>query len=81
MIVTGKDDEEHLANLEDVLRRLQHHGLRANKEQCEFLKDKIIYCGHDIHSNGLHKTVEKVEAALKAHRPNDVAEVRSFLGL
>ncbi|PFX20902.1 Retrovirus-related Pol polyprotein from transposon 17.6 [Stylophora pistillata] len=34
MIITGKSDEEHLANLEEVLRRLQFHGLRANKAKC-----------------------------------------------
>ena len=31
MIITGKDDAEHLDNLEKVLRWLQLHGLRANK--------------------------------------------------
>ena len=78
---TGKDDAEHLANLEEVLRRLQLHGLRANKAKCEFFKEKITYCGHDIDKDGLHKSAEKVEAVLNAPRPNDVVEVRSFLGL
>ena len=81
MIITGKNDEEHLANLEEVLRRLQLHGLRANKAKCEFFKEKITYCGHDIDKDGLHKSAAKVEAVLKAPRSNDVAEVRSFLGL
>ena len=81
MIITGKDDAEHLANLEEVLRRLQLHGLGAKKAKCEFFKEKIIYCGHDIDKDGLHKSAEKVKAVLNAPRPNDVAEVRSFLGL
>ena len=81
MIITGRDDEEHLANLEEVQQRLQHHGLRANKTKCEFFKEKITYCGYDIDINGLHKSAKKVEAVLKAPRPNDVPEVRSFLGL
>ena len=38
-------------------------------------------CGHDIDKDGLHKSTEKVEAVLNAPRPNDVVEVRSFLGL
>jgi len=80
LIITGRDDKEHRANLEEVLRRLQHHGLRANKAKFEFFKE-ITYCGHDIDSNDLHKSAEKVEAVLKAPRPNDVAEVRSSLGL
>ena len=55
MIITGENDEEHLANFEEVLRRLQFHGLRANKAKCEFFKEKITYCGHDIDKDGLHK--------------------------
>ena len=81
MIITGKNDDEHLANLEEVLRRLQAHGLRANKTKCEFFKEKITFCGHDIDSHGLHKSPEKVEAVLKAPRPCNVAELRSFLVL
>ena len=38
-IITGRDDEEQRANLEEVLRRLQHHGLRANEVQ----KSKSIH--------------------------------------
>ena len=33
MIITGKDDKEHLENLEEVLKRLQADGLRANREK------------------------------------------------
>ena len=33
MIITGKDDKEHLENLEEVLKRLQANGLRANREK------------------------------------------------
>ena len=32
MIITGKDDKEHLENLEEVLKRLQASGLRTNRE-------------------------------------------------
>ena len=81
MIITGKNDEEHLANPGEVLRRLQVHGLRGNKTNCAFFREKITFCGHDIDSHGLHKSPEKVEAVLKALRPCNVAEVRSFLGL
>ena len=80
MIVTGESNAEHLANLEEVLQRLQHHGLRANKSKCEFFKERITFCGHDIDSEGLHKTTDKTAAVVNAPRPQSVAEVRSFLG-
>ena len=54
MIITGKDDAEHLANLEEVLRRLQLHGLRANKAKCEFFKRPIAFA-----SRTLTKTEQK----------------------
>ena len=81
MIVTGKSDAEHLANLEGVLRRLHHQGLRANKSKCEFFKENITFCGHHIDSEDLHKTTDKTAAMVNTPRPQSVAEVRSFLGL
>ena len=80
MIITGKDDQEHLDHLEEVLKRLKEHGLRANREKCEFFQ-KITYCGHVVDEDGLHKTQEKVEAVINAPRPENVQQVRSFLGL
>lgn len=81
MIVTGKTDEEHLENLESVLKRLQDAGLKANKEKCEFFKDRVQFCGHEIDKEGLHKTQEKIEAVVSAPRPENVSQLRSFLGL
>ena len=72
MIITGKDDKEHLDNLEKVLKRLQANGLRANHEKCEFLEIEITYCGREVDRYGLHKTQELV--------PQD-QQLRSFLGL
>jgi hypothetical protein len=42
MIITGKSDDEHLHNLENVLQRLQYTGLRANIEKCSCLPDSVV---------------------------------------
>ncbi|XP_060077413.1 uncharacterized protein K02A2.6-like [Ylistrum balloti] len=81
MIVTGTTDEDHLANLETVLERLDRFGLRVNKVKCEFFKDSIEFCGHTIDKDGLHKMPSKVEAVVNAPRPENVNQLRSFLGL
>ena len=81
MIISGKTDEEHIENLEEVLKRLQDTGLRANQEKCEFFKERVVFCGHVITSEGLHKTQEKVNAVVDAPRPENVSQLRSFLGL
>ena len=81
MLISGKTDEEHLENLESVLKRLQDAGLKANKEKCVFFKDRVQFCGHEIDKEGLHKTREKIEAVVNAPRPENVSQLRSFLGL
>lgn len=79
--VTGPDDQTHLKRLEQVLKRLEEHGLRINKKKTEFFKDSVEYCGFKINKFGIHKTKSKVEAITKAPIPSNVSELRSFLGL
>ena len=66
ILVMGKNDEEHLRNLEEVLKQLQHNGLRVKSKKCKFMQPSVEYLGHRIDSNGVHTTTKKVEAILKA---------------
>ena len=81
ILVTGRNDEEHLANLERVLARLAEFGLRVNETKCRFFQNAVEYCGHVIDANGLHKSQAKVEAIWNAPPPRDVSQVRSFIGM
>lgn len=69
MIIMGKTTEEHLSNLEEVLRRLDRYGMRANVQKNEFLKDIIEFCGNVIDSERLRKTTERVSAVLNDPMP------------
>lgn len=80
IIVTGKTDEEHCQNLHKVMTRLEEAGLKLNKEKCEFLKDQVEYCGHVINKDGLCKPHKKVEAVTNAPSPQNVNQLRSWLG-
>ncbi|XP_061128573.1 uncharacterized protein LOC133150206 [Syngnathus typhle] len=81
IIVTGWDKDSHLQNLNAVLTKLEEYGLKANKKKCEFFKESIEYCGHKIDKHGLHKTQDKIEAVVKSPQPENVSQLRSFLGL
>ena len=72
------DDMIITDNLRHVLRHLQEYGLRANLNKCEFFKDETVYCGHEIDTNGLHKTKEKIDAVVSAKQPENVGQVRSL---
>ena len=81
ILVTGKNDDEHLRNLEEVLRRLQQNGLRVKPAKCSFMQSSVEYLGHRIDAEGVHTTTRKVDAILKAPTLSDVQQLRSFLGL
>jgi len=67
MIISGKADEDA--------------GLKANKEKCEFFRDRVYVCGYEIDREGLHKTKEEIEAVVSAPRPENVPQLLSLLGL
>jgi hypothetical protein len=80
IIVTGRNDKEHLANLNAVLKRLADNGARLNESKCEFLKDSLEFLGHVIDKNGICPSPKNVESLLKMREPENIPELQSFLG-
>ncbi|RXN12042.1 putative protein K02A2.6-like protein [Labeo rohita] len=81
ILVTGANDEEHLKNLEEVLRRLKTSGLRLKRSKCEFLREEVIFLGHRINAAGVQPVAEKVQAIQDAPTPQTVSELKAYLGL
>uniref|UniRef100_A0A669DC14 Gypsy retrotransposon integrase-like protein 1 n=1 Tax=Oreochromis niloticus TaxID=8128 RepID=A0A669DC14_ORENI len=81
ILCTGADDEEHLRNLDATLQRLKEYGLRVRKEKCDFFQSSVEYLGHVIDANGLHTAPSKITAIVDAPPPQNVSQLKSFLGL
>ena len=81
MAITGKDDQEHLQNLDKVLARLEEYGLPLNLDKCQFFKDSVTFCGHIIDRDELHKTPDKIQTITNAPKPENITQLKSFLGL
>lgn len=81
ILVTGRNDQEHLSNLRKVLLRLEESGLKVKKEKCAFFQSCVKYLGHIIDKNGLRATDERVEAIKNAPIPTTVTQLKSFLGM
>ena len=56
ILITGTIMEEHLKNLDEVLRRFQTASLRLKSSKCLFMSPSVEYLGHVIDSTGLHPT-------------------------
>ncbi len=81
ILVTASSKEEHIRRLDEELTRLERYGLRVKLSKCQFMQTSVEYLGHRIDKEGLHPTEEKVAAIVNAPKPNNVTELRSFLGL
>ena len=81
ILITGKDGDEHIKNLDSVLSRLDHYGLRLQLSKCKFMKKSVTYMGCVISASGISPTEEKVEAIKQAPRPENLTQLRAFLGM
>ena len=81
ILITGKDDEEHMKNLNSVLSRQDHYGLRLQLSKCKFMQKSATYMGSVISASWISPTEEKVEAIKQAPRPENLTQLRAFLGM
>ena len=81
IIVTGSTREEHLETLDKVLGLLEENGLKANKEKYTFLQNSVEYLGHIISAEELHQSSKEVKAMADLPPPQNVGQLRSFLGM
>lgn len=72
VLVTGRNDQDHLTKLGLVLSRLKQAVLKLKLDKCTFLERQVEYLGHVVTAAGFQPNPEKVEAVLKAPRPEDV---------
>jgi hypothetical protein len=81
IIVFGADQDEHNERLCEVLSRLHKSGFTVNKDKSKFSLPQLEFMGHLLSERGIGPTETKVEAVRKTKTPENVKEVRSFLGL
>lgn len=73
--------EEHLAHLEKVFQRIRNAGLKLNREKCNFIRNTLPFLGHVISQNGISPDPSTIQKILDFSTPNNIRQLRSFLGL
>lgn len=81
ILVSGRSQEEHLEILEEVLGRLQNHGIRLNPDKCIFFQPGFEFLAHWIDKRGIRFLPQKMDAIVAAESPTNVTELKSYLGL
>jgi hypothetical protein len=81
IIIHGPNKQVHDERLHAVIKRLRECGLTLNREKCQFNMDKLVFMGILLSHKGIGPTEDRVKAVADARQPENVGEVRSFLGL
>ena len=81
IIIGGLDNKDLLENCKRTLQRLREHNVSINKKKCEFLKTELIYMGHRLSGDGVSPDPSRIAAITALKSPNNVSELRSFLGM
>ena len=61
--------------------RFRQAGLRLKKQKCQFLAKSVEYLGYTIDQQGIHPSEEKVKAIKSAPSPQNLTELKAYLGL
>ncbi|CAH8655864.1 unnamed protein product [Dicrocoelium dendriticum] len=81
LLIVGRNPEELRERLVSVFKRIQEYGFRLRADKCQFFLRSIKYLGFVFDANGRHPDPGNVEAIHQMPPPNDIHQLRSFLGL
>ena len=72
ILITVKNDEEHLKNIEKVLEILNEVGATVNKSRCLFFANEIEYIGFLIDKNCFRVNPRKIDTIINMPQPTNV---------
>ena len=81
IIIFSNMEEEHLAHIEEIFRRLEAVDLKMKRSKCDFFKKHIHYLGHLISADGIRPLKDKLDMIRDMPAPCNSKEVKQFLGL
>ena len=81
VIVFGKDFDEHIQRLEEVLQRFQEAGLKLKPAKCFFFQKQVKFLAHLISAKGIEPDPGNVEKIVNWPAPKDVTGVHAILGM
>ena len=81
ILVYSRSLEEHKTHVRQALEILRKHKLYAKMTKCSFFQQEVEYLGHIVGSDGVKPDPAKIKAIKEWKQPENLKELRSFLGL
>ena len=81
MVIFGVDQEDHDANLINLLNVCQKEGLVLNSKKLELQRERVTFFGAEYSTQGMHPDPKKVQGITEMTAPTDKQQLQSFLGM
>lgn len=75
----GYSATDHAEKLDKIFSALEASGLKVNRDKCQLFREKVIYLGYEVDSNGIHPTPDRIKAIEDWPVPKTFSELKSFL--
>jgi hypothetical protein len=80
-LVFSRDEEQHEEHLRAIFKRLQDYGMLLNASKCVLGASEVTFLGYSISEKGTRPLDSKVQAILEFPQPQNVRQLRRFLGM
>ena len=81
MVIYGVDQEDHDANLINLLNVCQKEGLVLNSKKLELRREHVTFFAAEYSAQGMHPDPKKVQGITEMTAPMDKQQLQSFLGM
>ena len=81
VVIYSRSFEEHSHHLEAVMQRFEQHNLKLKPRKCELFRTTVHYLGHIVTPDGVATDPGLIEKVAGWEPPQNLKEVRTFLGL
>ncbi len=81
VLVISQSVDQMLDRLWEVFLRLRGANLKLHPAKCRLFQRQVTYLGHLVSEQGIAPNPEKIKDVLEWPTPQDVRDVRQFLGL
>ncbi|CAF1061649.1 unnamed protein product [Brachionus calyciflorus] len=81
LLVHSADEETHLENVKEIIRRLENYRLKIKLMKCIALASEIKFLGHVVSFKSIKPDDEKIAAIKDFKLPETMDKLQSFMGL
>jgi hypothetical protein len=81
VIIYSRTFDLHLERLEAVFARMKAANLLLKPSKCQLFREEVTFLGHVVSAKGIAADPSKIETVRQWPRPQNLTELRSFIGL